>query len=265
MKRRASALAPLLLSAAGAAHAQELRDFCPDRPGLGTPACTIDRGHVAVELGLLGWTLDRRRGAREDEIAAGDLLVRYGITDRLEAQIGWTAYGHVRTRDGNAVEQAGGTGDVFVALRQNLHNPDGAGLSVAIMPYATLPTGSRGIGAGDWGAGMLVPVSYALPHGFALGLTAEADAAVDADGAGRHFAFGAVIGLDVPVSDAIGATVELSARRDRDPAGASTELLAGASAGWTANDNLQLDIGANAGLNRGSPDLELYVGVARRF
>jgi hypothetical protein len=264
MKRLASALAPLL-SLAGAAHAQSLRDFCPDRPGLGTPACTIDRGHFAIELGLLDWTLDRQGGSREDDIAAGDLLVRYGLTDSLEAQIGWTAYGHVRTRDGNAVQQAGGTGDMLVALRQNLHNPDGSGLAVAIMPYATLPTASDGIGAGDWGAGVLVPISYELPHGFALGLTAEADAAVDADGEGRHFAFGAVIGLDVPVSDAIGATFELSARRDRDPAGASTELLAGASAGWTPNGNLQLDIGANAGLNRASPDLELYFGVARRF
>lgn len=263
--RTAPSIAALLLLFAGAARAEEPRDFCPDRPGLGTPACTIDRGHFAVELGLIDWTLDRSPGAREDSIATGDLLLRYGLTDSLEAQLGWTAYTHVRSRSGASVETASGVGDLFVALRRNLLHPDGSGLAVALMPYATLPTGSDGIGDGDWGAGLLVPISYQLPGGFALGLTAEADAAVDSDGDGRHFAFGAIFGLDLPVSDSVGATLELSARRDRDPAGATTELLAGASAGWSPNDDLQLDLGANLGLNRNSPDLELYVGVARRF
>jgi hypothetical protein len=267
MWRIASALlavAPLLL-AAGAARAEELRDFCPDRPGLGTPACTMDKGHVAVELGLGDWTLTRQGGDREDDFATGDLLVRYGLTSSLEMQVGWTAYTHVRVRSGNLVARDGGTGDVFIALRQNLHDPDGSGFSIALMPYATLPTGSDGIGAGDWGTGLLVPMSYELPHGLALGLTAEADAAVDADGNGRHFAYSAILGLDVPLADKVGATAELSAGRDDDPSGHSTQLLAGLSAGWTPNDNLQLDLGANVGLNRDSPDVELYFGVARRF
>jgi hypothetical protein len=258
------AAAPLLL-AAGAAQAEDLRDFCPDRPGLGTPACTIDKGHAAIELGLGDWTLTRQGGDREDDFATGDLLVRYGLTSSLEMQVGWTAYTHVRARSGKFVAHQGGVGDVFVALRQNLHDPDGSGFSIALMPYATLPTGSDGIGAGDWGAGLLVPMSYELPHGLALDFTAEADAAVDADGNGRHFAYSAIFGLDVPLADKVGATAEFSAGRDEDPSGHSTELLAGLSAGWTPNDNLQLDVGANVGLNRDSPDVELYFGVARRF
>ena len=245
-----------------AREAEAPRDFCPDRPGLGTPACTIDPGRFAVELGLVDWTLDRQPGTREDHIAAGDLLVRYGLTDSLEMQVGWTAYTHVRVRSGNVVDRAGGTGDLFVALRQNLHHPDGSGFALAVMPYATLPVGSEGIGAGDWGAGVLVPMSYELPHGFALGLTAEADAAVDEDGHGRHFAYSAILGLDLPLAQGVGATVELSAGRDEDPSGHATQLLAGLSAGWTPNGDLQLDVGANLGLNRNSPNVELYFGVA---
>src|SRR6185503_1298265 len=63
MRGIASALlAALLLLAAGTARAEGLRDFCPDRPGLGTPACTMDPGHIAVELGLGDWTLTRQSG-----------------------------------------------------------------------------------------------------------------------------------------------------------------------------------------------------------
>jgi len=254
----------LTLCAEGA-QAQDAREFCPDRPGLGTPACTLDRGHAALELGLLDWTHDSAGSVETDDVAAADLLLRYGLTDSLEVQLGWTAYAHSRARSGNAVSSVDDVGDVFVALRQNLHNPDGSSFSAALMPYATLPTGSDGIGAGDWGAGLIVPMSYELPGGFALGFTAEADAAVDADGDGRHFAYSGIVGLDIPISDAVGATVELSAGRDEDPAGHSTELLAGLSAGWTPNSGLQLDVGANVGLNHNAADLELYLGVARRF
>jgi hypothetical protein len=266
MKRLlAAAGAATLVFCAEGALAQETRDFCPDRPGLGTPACTIESGRFALELGLLDWTQDGAGLNEADEIAAGNLLLRYGLTDSLEVQLGWTAYTHIRTRSGGLSDSVDGVGDLLVALRRNLLNPDGSGFAIALMPYVSLPTGSDGIGGGDWGAGLIVPMSHELPGGFALGFTAMADAAVDADGDGRHLAYRGILGLDVPLSGALGATIELSAGRDEDPAGHSTEVLAGLSAGWTPNGDLQLDIGANIGLNDAAADVQLYVGIAKRF
>jgi hypothetical protein len=248
------------------AGAEELRDFCPDRPGLGTPACTIDPGHFDVELGIADWTLDRAPDSRTDTVEAGQLLVRIGLTGSLEAQLGWTAFGHFRTRDRStgSVDQASGIGDLTLALRQNLKSPDGSGFSLAVMPFATLPAGGRAIGAGDWSAGLLVPLSYDLGGGVQLGLTGEIDAAADSDRQGRHLAYGGVAGLSLPLSDALGATFEIAGRRDGDPAGHKTEWLAGVSAGWMARDDLQLDAGANIGLH-GAADVQLYLGVSRRF
>jgi hypothetical protein len=252
--------------AATAARGEELRDFCPDRPGLGTPPCTMDPGHFDVELGIADWILDRTPDSRTDTIEAGQLLVRVGLTDSLEAQLGWTAFGHVRARDRStgSVDHASGIGDLTVALRQNLKNPDGSGFSLAVMPYATFPTGGRAIGAGEWSAGLLVPLSYDLGKGVQLGLTGKVEAAADEDRDGRHLAYGGVAGLSAELSDALGATFEIAANRDEDPAGHSTEWLAGISAGWMANDDLQFDAGANIGLHE-APDVELYVGVSRRF
>jgi hypothetical protein len=254
------------LALAAAAQAEPPRDFCPDRPGLGTPPCTIDPGHFDIEVGLGDWTLDRTPASRTDTIEAGQLLVRIGLGDRLEAQVGWTAFGHVRTRDRatGAATAASGVGDVSVALRRNLLRPDGGGLSLALMPYATLPTGNDVLGAGDWTAGLLVPLSHDLGAGVQLGLTAQAEAAADSDRHGRHLAYGGVAGVSLPLSEALGATVEIAAIRDEDPSGHSTEWLAGLSAGWMVNDDLQLDAGANVGVH-GAPDLQLYVGVSRRF
>jgi hypothetical protein len=98
-----------------------------------------------------------------------------------------------------------------------------------------------------------------------LQLSPEIDAAVDEDGDGRHLAFGTVVGLGVALSDTVNGTVEFQALRDNDPGDHATQMLAGLSVGWMVMDDLQLDAGANAGLNAASPDVELYFGISRRF
>lgn len=262
----AALLLPIALIASPAA-AQEQRELCPDRPGLGTPACTVDRGEVIFELGLGDWTRDRQGPVRTDTVQVGDALVRVGLTDSLEAQLGWTAYGHVRVRDRAAgtVGKASGVGDVTLALRQNLRNPDGSGFSVAVMPYASLPAGGSAIGAGDWGGGLLVPMSFDLSDSVSLGITPQVDAAVDGDGDGRHLGYGSVAGLGFGLSDSVSAAAEVSLYRDRDPGGHNTQALAGLSMGWQPQGDMQFDVGVNLGLNRDSPDAELYFGIARRF
>lgn len=91
--------AALALLAAGSAHAQQARDLCADRPGLGTPPCTIDTGRTVVEVGLADLTRMEDGVVRIDTVTAGDLLVRIGLADRIEGQVGWTSYGHRRMRD----------------------------------------------------------------------------------------------------------------------------------------------------------------------
>lgn len=249
------------------AAAQDARELCSDRPGLGTPACTVAPGEVVGELGLADWTREKSAEARIDTVLAGDALVRIGLTPSLEGQIGWTAFGHVRERDrvSGTVAKGADIGDVMLALRQNLRNPDGSGLSVAVMGYASLPVGGAPIGAGDWGAGLLLPVSFELGEGLSLGLTPQIDAAVDSDGEGRHLGFGSVAGLDFALGDSLTVTAEVSLYRDRDPEGHNTQALAGLSVGWRRDDDTQFDAGANLGLNAASPDSQIYLGVTRRF
>ena len=252
---------------AAPARAEEARDLCPDRPGLGTPACTVAPGTVVGEMGLIDWTRESDGAARTDTIAAGDMLLRIGLTGSLEMQAGWTAYGHARTRDKvtGRIGKVSGVGDVTLALRQNLRNPDGSGFSLAVMPYVTLPVGGAPLGAGDWSAGLLVPLSFELNDTVSLALTPQVDAAADGDGDGRHLRFGNVFGLGFALTDSLSASTEIALYRDRDPAGHATEALLGLSAAWQPNDAMQFDVGLNLGLNRESPDSQLYLGVVRRF
>ncbi|MES2494875.1 MAG: transporter [Pseudomonadota bacterium] len=244
-----------------------MRDYCPDRPGLGTPGCTIDPGHISVELGMADWTLDRTSTERTDTLLLGDVLIRYGIADHAEVQVSWTSFGREHDRDRSTGGQStdSGVGDVLVAIRRNLARPDGSGFSLALMGIATVPVGREPIGAGDWGAALRMPISYALDDRFTIELVPEVDAAVDSDGVGRHFAYSTVAGLQTKLDPEWSATAEYQFIRDRDPAGHESQQLAGLSLGWQPRDDLQFDVGANNGLNRHTPDLELYIGVSRRF
>lgn len=252
-----------ILLASVPAHAQ-LRDLCASRPGLGTPACTVDPGHLIVEVGLADWTLENNADERTDTIVGGDIAVRIGLDDKTEALIGWTSFGRTRVGDkatGTALRSSG-TGDITLGFRRSLSGPDGP---IAIQPFVTIPVGGPAIGAGDWGAGVVVPIGFDLGRDVQLSFSPQVEAAVNESRTGRHLAYGTVVGLSAPLAKGLSGAVEFQATRDEDPSGKTTQLLASASLAWLIGTETQLDIGGVAGLNRDSPDVQLYFGISRRF
>jgi hypothetical protein len=249
-----------------AAQAED-RDYCPTRPGLGTTPCTISPKKVSVETAIADWTLEQDPSSRTDTVLIGDTLVRIGLSDSVEAQVGWTPYGHVRVRDkiAGTVDSVGRVGDVTLGFKANLRHPDGSGVSAAIQPFVSLPVGKPPVGAGTWGAGTVVPVTFDLSDKVNFATTTEADAAPNQSGHGRHFAASETLGLGYKLSKSVTATVEGQVLRDDDPAGKTTQALASLSLAWMANDDLQLDVGGVAGLDRDAPDCEFYLGVSKRF
>ncbi len=257
-------LAALILASPAWADG-ELRDLCPTRPGLATPPCIVDSGHVLAELGVLDWTLDKQADTRTDTIVSGDLLLRYGLDEHNEVQIGLMSFGTVRTRDASGISRSSGVGDLTLGFKHSIVHPDGKGFSAALQSFLTLPTGGHTIGAGDWGGGVMVPMGVSLTPGVSLELTPEIDAAVNASGKGRHFAAQAVEGLNFSLSPSVSTSVEVEEVHDEDPAGAQDHALAGLSVAWQPASNWQLDLGTVAGLDLNSPGLEVYFGISRRF
>lgn len=264
---RALPVAAIVLFTAAAAAAQDAPRFCPNRPSLGESGCITEPGRVHLEVSAIDWTLDRIGSTREDTILAGDLQARFGLTPTAELQIAWTPYGHLRTRDRatGLIDKRARVGDVQIGVRQNLRNPDGSGLSLAIEPSVTLPVGRSPIGAGTWGVGVVLPVTYDLTKTVNLQLTNEIQAAPDADGDGRHFLLNEVAGVGYALSSSVTATAELQLIRDVDPADHATQLFAAGSLAWQPRQRLQLDILVGTGLNHDAPDLQIVTGGAILF
>ncbi|MBU6266337.1 MAG: transporter [Sphingomonadales bacterium] len=264
---RGTIAALALLAAPAAARAGELRSYCPDRPGMNTPPCAVDAGHFSTEVSFFDWTRQNDPDTRTDTLLAGDMALRYGLDDRTELRVAWTAYGHVRSRDKatGLVTSTSGTGDVTLGVKRNLISPDMSGFSLALLPSVSLPTGGSAIGAGDWGAGLQAPMSLPLGGPVSFAITPEIDAAVNGSGHGRHVAYGSAAGFAIAAAGNLNLALEASVMRDDDPAGAGTSATAGIAAGFTLGRNTQLDLAGEFGLNSATPGLRIYAGIARRF
>ncbi len=246
-----------------AAHAED-RDFCANRPGLGTPACTLAPGKAMIEVGIGAWDHSSDAATIEDDVTLGDALLRVGVTETAEVQIGLT--GHViqrmRDRASGVVDRVAGIGDGTLAIRQSLTGPNGR---VAVELFATAPLAKPPIGAGAWSGGVILPADFTLPAGFEIDFTPELDIAVNAGGAGHHLAWGGVVGLSHSLARQLTLTGEVAAFRDEDPAGHSTDMRVAGSLAWQVSQRFQLDFEADAGLSSGAPDRSLAFGLAWQF
>jgi hypothetical protein len=71
--------------------------------------------------------------------------------------------------------------------------------------------------------------------------------------------------LGIAVNKELSLSAEIWTAWDWDPAGTTRQASADGSIAYELSKNLQLDAGANFGLNRSTPDMELYTGVSVRF
>ncbi|CAN5349622.1 transporter [soil metagenome] len=260
--------APALAGDAAGDGTGSLRDFCADRPGKGTPTCILDQGHWQVELGLIDGALQRDAATKVEAYGYGDTFVRYGLTETTELQFGITPWTTEKTTDRATGDHqtVDGVGDISLGFRHSLANPDGSGLSVAMVGFVTAPTGSKDTRDDGFEGGVLLPVSVPLNADWSLSLSPEVDVAANSDGAGRHAAYTMVAGVGRSYGQwAFGGEVWVS--HDADPIDASTQSTFDLTAVWSPPmlADSQLDFGLNFGLNDQSPDVEFGVGVARRF
>lgn len=252
------------MSAPPAAAAGE-EPICADRPGLATPTCTVPAGMVQVETTLVDWTRDRSGGARSDEIRIGDTALKLGLSDRLHVEFLVSPYARVSVRDGAVRERASGFGDLGVAAKYRLTRDD-APVQVAVRPFVKIPTAKRPLGNREVEGGLIVPIEYALPGSpLSLTLGPQLDVNADGDGSGHHLATAQVIGVGLPLSSRLSVTAELWGYWDFDPAGTVRQYALGGSAAYLLTNDVQLDAGVNLGLNRDTPDLQVYSGIAFRF
>jgi hypothetical protein len=257
--RLSGALFLTILLAAAPAVAED--EICADRPGKANPTCTVPPGKVQVETALVDWTHDRSGGVRSDSFTVGDTAVKFALTDRLHIEFDLTPFVHAR----EGSDRISGFGDSGVALKYRVTRDDSP-VQVALYPFVKLPTARHSLGNGkvEGGAALLVDSTFGKsPVGW--NVAPEVDLVADADGSGYHVAMVQVASVGAQVAPRFSLSADLWGSWDFDPSGTVRQFSIDGAAAYLLSGRVQLDAGVNAGLNRNTPDVELYSGIAVRF
>ena len=236
------------------------KPICPDRPGRGTSACTLEPGRAQIELGLFDDSFQHRSGVTTDTDNAGSVLAKWGVSARMDVEAGLALYQEQRA---TGTKSQSGIGDLFLHAKVNPLTSDSP-FALVLDPFLKLPTATGGLGNGAVEGGLVLPMSYDLGGNWSLAMTPEADIQRNAAGSGYHANLVDVVGLGKsfgPVT--LGA--ELWTGQNLDPTGTVSQYTFDLDAAWLVNSDTQLDGGVNIGLNRATPDLEFYFGISRRF
>jgi hypothetical protein len=264
MTARAVVVAALALAASTAVQADD-QPICADRPGKSSQACTVPAGHWQIESSLVDWTLNRESGERDTSLAIGEFDLKFALSGRSHIDVGITPWQRGTSSVGGVHERVSGIGDALVMFKENVSRAESP-LQVAISPFVKVPTARRPLGNRKWEGGLVVPVQYQIGKSpFSLAMTPELDWNADADGRGRHIAMAQVANLGWQATQKLNLSGEIWGQWDWDPAGTIRQASVDGAAAYLVNAKLQLDAGANIGLNRATPDVELYAGIARQF
>ena len=249
-----------------------LRDFNPDRPGRITGPFTIDAGRLDIESDLVNFLHSDVQGVTDRAFQVLDPTIKLGVTSNIDVEMtlnGEDVVHQVQDASPAKARNLNGFGDVYLRAKINVLGDDGGDVALAFLPYIKLPAdnaASLALGDNAVEGGGLATAQFKLPKDFQLGLQTEVDALKGGMDSDRHANFVNIAALshEVPDIKNLTATGEIysSVSTDRYTPDIYTADVALA---YLVTPSTQLDGGANFGLNRDAPDVQLYAGISKRF
>jgi hypothetical protein len=246
-----------LAMAMPAAAQETLPPISSDRPDVSEGTSTVPAGHVQVEGGVTWQEI-----GEEKALTVGEILVRYGLGENLEARLGVGSW----TRIERPGEEVDGYEDPELSLKVRLTSPADdrppGYPAVALLLATTVPVGSEELTTDEWEPTALLAFDWELTDLLSLG--ANAGVAFPAEDGDRFDQLLASVTLGIAATDRLGVFVETYGFSEEEPDGDATQY-ADTGVTFTLTDDLQLDARIGFGLNDPSPERFVGVGVAARW
>jgi hypothetical protein len=142
-------------------HAEAARGI-----GFGCGPDTVEAGRAQIEMKLADAAWERHDDVTERRLALGGFDVKFGVTDRVDAEVGFVPWIQTDAGEGEGWS-TGAISDTELRLKVNLTGYDRA-FGVAVVPRVVIATAGEGMGAESTAFGVTVPVAIKLPAHFQL-------------------------------------------------------------------------------------------------
>lgn len=253
LTRPAFALAILWAFGTAPAGAQPSEDdpLIGDRPDFTESAITIAPGRFQLEAGVT-----HSQGDEEDVDELGEILVRIGLSRRVELRLGLPSYLRIEGQGASDV-----TGFSDAELGAKIAIAESWGWTTAVLIGTSLPTGSSELRESSLQPGALLAAERDLSPRISLGT--NVGYVYSKAGGERHGEVLASVATGIGLGETTGLFVELFGTIPESAGGPETYFL---DAGLTRllSPDFQLDIRAGVGLNSAADDFFAGAGLIWR-
>lgn len=246
-----------LLLCPAAASSQETESLVTDRPDFTESASVPGGGRIQVEG---GWTVEVDGDARAHSL--GEILVRIGLGERLEARIEPLTWISADGADG--ADDVVGLDDAGIGFKAMLFDARPPGVpAAAFLLGTTVPTGDDGIGEQGWQPEARLALGWDLSELWALGANAGWGRPEE-NGERFHQALGSVA-VGRTIGERLGTFLELYGLAPAGAEGDDDAVYLDGGLTLAFGPDAQLDARAGAGLTEVAADWFFGLGFARRF
>jgi hypothetical protein len=228
-----------------------------DRPDFTESPQVVGPGRLQLEGGAT-----YQESGDEKFTSAGELLVRLGVSRRLELRLETLTYAWIDTPSGNP----SGFVDSTIGFKVQLSSPGGAGVlggaDAGIIVSSSFPSGNSEFRTGAWQPKALLALGWDLNQQFSFGTNVGYGRPSDGDDRFDTWFASAVLGIGV--ADATSVFFELYGFNREEPRGPSTATFQTGVA-HTVSPDLQLDARVARRITDDGPDLLIGVGVSWRL
>ena len=194
------------------------------------------------------------------EVAA---VFSYGVTDNVDIVFGLPYLWFRDKEDGVTVSKENGIGDVSLELKWRFYEHEG--LSFALKPGITLPTGdeNKGLGTGRAaGSIFLIATKEVKPFvvHFNLGYLRNENKADE-----RKNLWHASLAGEAEILKDLKVVANIGVERNPDKGSNSNPAFILGGVIYSLSENIDIDFGIKGGLNKTETDLTFLAGMALRF
>ena len=230
-------------------------------------AGTQGKGKSQLEF-IVEYSHDEEDGVAEKSLEIPTIpFLSYGITDAIDVVLGIT-YSSVNMEDAGTTATVRGVTDTSIELKWRFYEKDG--LSFAVKPGISLPTGDENNGLGNGNVSFstfFIATKEAGPWAFHLNLGhAQNEYKLQEDkDANRAGIWHASIASQVEVANDLTAVANVGIERNPDKTSNTHPAFILGGLIYSIAENVDLDFGIKGGLNKPETDLTVLAGIALKF
>jgi hypothetical protein len=233
---------------------------------------TQGKGKIQIEINS-EFSTDQEQenglSVKEKGSEAGSTL-SYGITDNIDLVVGMPLQWYTVKEGGVTVADESGFGDMGIELKWRLIEAEEGGISLALKPGLSIPTGDehKGLGNGALTGGVTLIATHEGRLGALhcnLGYNRNEYGITENTETARNDIWHASLAAELNLTDKIRSVANIGVETNEDKASTLHPVFFIGGLICSIDENLDIDLGLKCGLNDAETDTAFLAGLAARF